>query len=197
VTVKHRIGIDRGEDYAFVRDFVGAVAEAGCEVFIVHARKAWLQGLSPKQNREVPPLRHEVVHRLKRDFPALTIVVNGGLTDAAQIEAQLVRVDGAMVGRGAYHHPWSMVTWDERFLGAAHAPLTREQVEAEMVEYMSRPDAEPWPRIARHMLGLWNGTPGARRWRQVWSDHRLKDRSAREVHRRATEARSVREAVEG
>jgi tRNA-dihydrouridine synthase A len=197
VTVKHRIGIDRGEDYAFVRDFVGHVAAAGCEVFIVHARNAWLQGLSPKQNREVPPLRYEVAHRLKREFPALTIVVNGGITDAAQIGGQLEHVDGVMVGREAYHHPWSMATWDEHFLGAAHAPRTREQVEAEMVEYMSRPGAEPWPRIARHMLGLWNGTPGARRWRQVWSDHRLKDRSAREVHRLATEARGVRETVEG
>ena len=197
VTVKHRIGIDRGEDFGFVRDFVGVVAEAGGVVFIVHAPNAWLQGPSAKQNREVPPLRHDVVHRLKRDFPALTIVVNGGITNVEQIDAGLAQVDGVMVGREAYHHPWSMAAWDERYLGAPHEPRTREQVEAAMVAYMSRPDAEPWPRIARHMLGLWNGTPGARRWRQVWSDHRLKDRGAAEVHRIATEARRVRDTVEG
>lgn len=99
VTVKHRIGIDRGEDYAFVRDFVGTVSEAGCSVFIVHARNAWLKGLSPKENREVPPLRYGFVAQLKRDFPALAFVVNGGITTAAQIEAHLGRVDGVMVGR--------------------------------------------------------------------------------------------------
>src|SRR5215207_2611359 len=103
VTVKHRIGIDRGEDYAFVRDFVGTVAaRGGAEVFIVHARNAWLKGLSPKENRELPPLRHETVARLKRDFPTLTIVVNGGITTDAQIAAQLGVVDGVMIGREAY-----------------------------------------------------------------------------------------------
>jgi tRNA-dihydrouridine synthase A len=194
VTVKHRIGIDRIERYDFVRDFVGTLADAGGEVFIVHARNAWLQGLSPKQNRELPPLRHELVRRLKTDFPALTIVVNGGITTAAQVSAQLGMVDGVMVGREAYHHPWSMAGWDERFLGAAPEGRAREEVESAMVDYMQRmvrERAEPWPRIARHMLGLWNGTPGARRWRQVWSDHRLKDHAPAEVHRRATEARTI------
>ena len=119
VTVKHRIGIDRIENYEFVRDFVGTVAAAGCEVFIVHARNAWLKGLSPKENREVPPLRYEFVHRLKRDFPSLTIVINGGVTTDAQIESLLADgLDGVMVGREAYHHPWLMADWDARFLGA-------------------------------------------------------------------------------
>ncbi len=191
VTVKHRIGIDRREDYAFVRDFVGTVAAAGCEVFVVHARNAWLQGLSPKQNREVPPLRYEVVHRLKRDFPALTIVLNGGIAGDAAIAEQLRAVDGVMIGREAYHHPWSMAGWDRRFLGATAPPPEREAVEAAMVRYLDTLAARgvPWPQAARHMLGLWNGTPGARRWRQVWSDHRLKALPPAEVARRASAAR--------
>ncbi|MBP6781959.1 MAG: tRNA dihydrouridine(20/20a) synthase DusA, partial [Ottowia sp.] len=104
VTVKHRIGIDREESYAFVRDFVGTVADAGCRVFIVHARNAWLKGLSPKENREIPPLRYELVYQLKRDFPHLTIALNGGVTTDAQIAEHLQHVDGVMLGREAYHH---------------------------------------------------------------------------------------------
>jgi len=193
VTVKHRIGIDRGDDYGFVRDFVGTVAEAGCRVFIVHARNAWLKGLSPKENREVPALRYGVVTQLKRDFPDLTFVVNGGVITHAQIEAHLDSVDGVMVGREAYHHPWSMASWDGRFLGAAQRPtMTRETVELAMVAYMER-EAEahgtPWLAIARHMMGLYNGLPGARRWRQVWSDHQLKTLSPRQVQARAMHAR--------
>ncbi len=199
VTVKHRIGIDKGEDYGFVRDFVGTVAAAGCAVFIVHARNAWLQGLSPKQNREIPPLRYEVVRRLKADFPALTIVLNGGLASDAQIAEQLAAVDGAMVGREAYHHPWLMAGWDEHFLGAEPRVNSREAVEAAMVEYMERQQraGEPWPRVARHMLGLWNGQPGARRWRQVWSDHRLKDQPPAVVAGLAAQARRHPAEVEG
>ena len=180
-TVKHRIGIDREtepeRDYGFVRDFVGTVAErGGCSVFIVHARHAWLKGLSPKENREIPPLRYETVHRLKRDFPGLTIAVNGGIVDEAGIAAKLGQVDGVMVGRAAYHQPWSMVSWDAHFLGGPARALTRDEVEDEMVAYMSRQAARgvPWTHVARHMLGLWNGEPGARRWRQVWSDASLR-----------------------
>ena len=191
VTVKHRIGIDKTESYDFVRDFVGAVAEAGCDVFIVHARNAWLKGLSPKENREVPPLRYELVHRLKREFPQLTIVVNGGISTAAQVTAQLAQLDGVMVGREAYHNPWWLAEWDAAFYGAAPSGLTREAVEAQMVDYMEREAAEhgtPWYAIARHMLGLRHGLPGARRWRQVWSDHKLKTRPPREVMALAHEA---------
>ncbi|MEP7302047.1 MAG: tRNA dihydrouridine(20/20a) synthase DusA [Caldimonas sp.] len=192
VTVKHRIGIDRLESYEFVRDFVGTVAcRGGCEVFIVHARNAWLKGLSPKENRELPPLRHDVVTRLKRDFPGLCFVVNGGVTTEAQIAAHLDAVDGVMVGREAYHHPWSLAGWDASFLGAAPRQLGRDAVEAAMVDYMdsqARSRGEPWSRIARHMLGLRNGEPGARRWRQVWSDHRLKGEPAGVVARRARAA---------
>ena len=191
VTVKHRIGIDRTEDYGFVRDFVGTVAAAGCEVFIVHARNAWLQGLSPKENREVPPLRYETVHRLKREFPTLTIVLNGGLTTNEQVDAQLAQLDGVMLGREAYHHPWLMADWDARFLGAEPVARDRAAVEDAMVDYMERMavEGEPWSRIARHMLGLWNGQPGARRWRQVWSDHRHKTLPPGEVFALAARAR--------
>ncbi len=221
VTVKHRIGIDRTECYSFVRDFVGVLADAGCEVFIVHARNAWLQGLSPKENRDIPPLRHDFVHRLAQDFPGLTIVLNGGLETADDIAGHLgpIRlagdgvgadgdeaaatcasadddpsdqpISGVMIGRAAYHHPWRMADWDTRFFGEAPNGLTREQVEQGMVSYMAAQAARgvPWPHIARHMLGLWNGTPGARAWRQVWSDHRHKTLAPAEVAQRALVAR--------
>jgi tRNA-dihydrouridine synthase A len=188
VTVKHRIGIDREESYAFVRDFVGTVAQAGCSVFIVHARNAWLKGISPKENRELPPLRYAFVHQLKRDFPALTFVLNGGIKTNADIAEHLQHVDGVMLGREAYHNPWLMADWDARFFGAAAAlPLERDVVEAAVVAYMADVVArgEPWAHVARHMLGLRNGLPGARRWRQVWSDHHLKALAPAEVARLA------------
>ena len=184
VTVKHRIGIDQSESYDFVRDFVGTLSDAGCEVFIVHARNAWLKGLSPKENREVPPLRYDVVHQLKKDFPQLTISLNGGITTSAQVTEQLAQIDGVMVGREAYHNPWWLSVWDEAFFGEQASPLSREQVEEQMVSYMEREAAvhgTSWYSIARHMLGLRHGMPGARKWRQVWSDHRLKALPAREV----------------
>lgn len=191
VTVKHRIGIDRMESYDFLRDFVGTVADAGCSVFVVHARNAWLKGLSPKENREVPPLRYEFVYRLKRDFPALTVVLNGGVTSNEQIAEHLHHVDGVMLGREPYHHPWLMADWDRCFLGdeAGEAP-TREGVEAAMAEYMGALVARgvTWPHAARHMMGLYHGVPGARRWRQVWSDHKLKDTSPLEVMAQARRA---------
>jgi tRNA-dihydrouridine synthase A len=190
VTVKHRIGVDRTESYGFVRDFVGTVAEAGCEVFIVHARNAWLQGISPKENRELPPLRYKTVQRLKLEFPQLTIVLNGGLKTNAQIDEQLQHVDGAMVGREAYHHPWLMADWDARYFDETPNDLDRDAIEEAVVRYMQQVVAagEPWSHVARHMLGLRNGQAGARRWRQVWSDHRLKLASPVEVAKQARDA---------
>jgi tRNA-dihydrouridine synthase A len=191
VTVKHRIGIDREERYGFVRDFVGTVGEAGCRVFIVHARNAWLKGLSPKENREVPPLRYETVRRLKADFPQLAFVLNGGLTTTGQAQRELeAGLDGFMAGREAYHNPWWLASWDQAFFGEAASDLTRDAVEDAMVGYMVREAREhgtSWYSIARHMLGLRHGLPGARRWRQVWSDHRLKGLDPREVSARARE----------
>ena len=184
VTVKHRIGVDKVESYEFVRDFVGTVSEAGCKAFFVHARNAWLKGLSPKENREVPPLRYDFVHRLKRDFPQLSIAVNGGITSDEQVGEALAHVDGVMVGREAYHNPWWLAQWDERWFGAAPRGITRESIEKQMADYMAREQSKhgtPWPNIARHMLGLRNGQPGARKWRQVWSDHKLRESDPHDV----------------
>lgn len=184
VTVKHRIGVDKIESYAFVRDFVGTVAEAGCQIFIVHARNAWLKGLSPKENREIPPLRYEVVYRLKNDFPHLCIAINGGISSTEQVQTHLKSVDSVMVGREAYHNPFWLADWDAAFSGAPSTGLTRDDIELAMVEYMEREaeqHATPWYGIARHMLGLRHGQHGARKWRQVWSDHRLKNHPPREV----------------
>jgi tRNA-dihydrouridine synthase A len=197
VTVKHRVGIDRNEDYGFMRDFVGTVAErGGCGVFIVHARNAWLQGLSPKENREVPPLRYGFVHRLKADFPQLTIVVNGGVADNGAIAAQLTQVDGVMVGRHAYHDPFAMATWDHDFFGRVAPAAARDDIESQFVDYMAQLAVQgvPWSHAARHMLGLRHGQPGARRWRQVWSDHRLKNQTPGHVHRLAMAALTAERA---
>ncbi len=191
VTVKHRIGIDQIESYDFVRDFVGTVKEAGCKVFIVHARNAWLQGLSPKENREIPPLRYELAYQLKKDFPELIIAINGGITRNDQIADHLKEVDGVMIGREAYYNPWLLSTWDEAFFNSAESSITREAVEEAMVAYMERANKEdgcPWYAIARHMLGLYHGQRGGRLWRQVWSNHKLKPMVPREVMAIAREA---------
>jgi len=172
ITVKHRIGLDHGEDYGFVRDFVGTVAAAGCDVFIVHARNAVLKGLSPKENREVPPLRHDVVHRLKRDFPALTIVGNGGLADWADIERELGDVDGVMLGRVAYHDPWMLSDADARVFGGAPPARSRADVIHALVPYAETQLARGvlLRAITRHVLGLYHGCPGGRHFRRILSD---------------------------
>ena len=197
VTVKHRIGIDQIESYDFVRDFVGTVKEAGCNVFMVHARNAWLNGLSPKENREIPPLRYELAYQLKKDFPNLTIVINGGIKTNEQLAEHLKEVDGVMVGREAYYNPWLLTTWDDTFFqqpaqSVQSMPvLSREDVEEAMVTYMERAfkeDGCPWYAIARHMLGLYHGERGGRLWRQVWSNHKLKPQPPREVMQLAREA---------
>jgi len=158
VTVKHRIGIDKVEDYSFVRDFVGTVAQAGCKTFIVHARNAVLKGLSPKENREIPPLKYDYVYRLKRDFPHLEVVINGGVVSQDQIQAHLRHVDGVMIGRAAYSNPWFF----------ADTGKTRAQVVAAMHEYAKSVDS--LRHVTRHMLGLYHGMPRARLWRRMLSD---------------------------
>jgi tRNA-dihydrouridine synthase A len=194
VTVKHRIGIDRSDSYEFVRDFVGTVAErGGCSVFIVHARSAWLQGLSPKENREIPPLRYEAAYRLKTDFPHLTIVVNGGVRSDDEIATHLLHVDGVMIGRHAYHEPWAMANWDARFFSETPAARDRDEVEGRMVQYLEQLTAAgvPWGHASRHMLGLRNGTPGARRWRQAWSEPRFKTGPPQAAYQAARQALSL------
>jgi tRNA-dihydrouridine synthase A len=214
VTVKHRIGLDRGEDYGFVRDFVGTLAEAGCEVFIVHARNAWLQGLSPKDNREIPPLRYEFVRRLKRELPGLTFVINGGLKSDAEIASQLVSLptapadapladadgpalDGAMIGRQAYHEPWQMAGWDAAFFGQPGPAHSRDAVMRQWVDYLQglHQRGEPWMPAMRHALGLYNGLPGARAWRQYWSDHHVKGRAPVELWAQFETRRMARPAL--
>ncbi|HET9669938.1 MAG TPA: tRNA dihydrouridine(20/20a) synthase DusA [Casimicrobiaceae bacterium] len=172
VTVKHRIGLDASEDYGFVRDFVGTVADAGCDVFIVHARNAVLKGLSPKENREIPPLRYEWVHRLKHDFPHLVFVLNGGLTTLDAIEAELSRVDGVMVGRIAYHEPWLLAQVDARLFGEKAPVESREEVITALSRYAERELARGTSlrAIVRHVLGLYHGVPGGRRFRRILSD---------------------------
>jgi len=172
VTVKHRIGIDKIEDYAFVRDFVGTVGESGCRTFIVHARNAWLKGLSPKENREVPPLRYEFAHRLKLDFPDFEILVNGGLSSTEQIEVQLGHVDGVMIGREAYQNPWALTEWERRFFNPDWAP-DRAQIIDALIAYCEREKTAHGTTVravVRHVLGLANGLPGARAFRRILSD---------------------------
>jgi tRNA-dihydrouridine synthase A len=168
VTVKHRIGIDAREDYDFVRDFVGQVADAGCDVFIAHARNAILKGLSPKENREVPPLKYEYVYKLKRDFPQLKIIINGGIDSADQTREHLLHVDGVMIGREAYHNPYWLASWDREFYSDDHTELSREEVEAAMIEYADQEVAKGSTRhaVMRHMVGLYKGLSGARAWRR-------------------------------
>jgi tRNA-dihydrouridine synthase A len=172
VTVKHRIGIDRADDYGVVRDFVGHLHAAGCEVFIVHARNAWLKGLSPKENREVPPLRYEVVYRLARDFPSAQFVLNGGLVSLAQAAEPLRRLAGVMVGRAAYHDPYLLSGVDRDVFGEPAVPPSRAQVVSSMSAYLARQvAADMAPRaILRHLLGLYHGQHGARQWRRLLSD---------------------------
>ncbi len=172
VTVKHRIGIDDQDSEADLERFVTTVAAAGCRRFIVHARKAWLQGLSPRENRDVPPLDYDRVYRLKAAHPELTIVLNGGLSDLAAAAAQLGRVDGVMLGRAVYHDPWPLAGVDARFFGAPapvadrHAAVRalRPYVEAELAR------GTPLSRITRHLLGLFHGQPGAKRWRRTLTE---------------------------
>jgi len=178
VTVKHRIGLDANEDYGFVRDFVGTVAAAGCEVFIVHARNAVLKGLSPKENREVPPLRYDVVHRLKREFPALVFVANGGLADWPAIERELETADGVMVGRAAYHNPWFLADVDRRLFADEGRPLTRAGVIDALLPYVDAQRAQGVPvrAVTRHVLGLYLGRWGGRAFRRLLSESaRLRD----------------------
>lgn len=171
VTVKHRIGINGRDSYAELCDFVGQVRDAGCSSFTVHARIAILEGLSPKENREVPPLRHEVVAALKRDFPDLEIVLNGGIKTLDECEAHLRQFDGVMLGREAYHNPYLLAQVDARLFGSSEPVISRADALRRMQPYIERHLANggAMHHITRHVLGLGQGFPGARRFRQLLS----------------------------
>jgi tRNA-dihydrouridine synthase A len=172
VTVKTRIGVDDRDSWDEFRGFVETVADAGCRIFIIHARKAWLQGLSPKENREIPPLSYETVYRLKKTFPELHVSINGGVVSADEAEEHLRHVDGVMIGRAAYETPWMLAEIEDRILGGG-APSSRQEALERYLAYMER-EAEsgvPLYAMARHALGLFQGCPGARAWRRYISEN--------------------------
>ncbi len=172
VTVKCRLGVDEQEDYASLRDFVDQVAAAGVDTFAVHARKAWLSGLSPKENREVPPLRYEQVYRLKSERPDLRIVINGGIESLAAAQAHLDHVDGVMIGRAAYHQPYRLHQFDLALFDGGRQPRPRAALLRELRPYVeARLSAGvALKHITRHVLGLFHGEPGGRAFRQILSE---------------------------
>ena len=187
VTIKHRIGIDDMDDYQGLRDFVAIVAESGCKTFIVHARKAWLQGLSPKENRDIPPLDYSLVARLKAEFPQLEIIVNGGITTLEQCETLLQDVDGVMLGREIYANPYLLAGVDRAlFDGSAPTP-GRSEVMAQFMDYCELELAKGTRlnQMTRHILGLYQGLPGARRFRRVISENAHKPGAGIEVLQQA------------
>jgi tRNA-dihydrouridine synthase A len=195
VTVKSRIGINDQDSYGFLRGFVDTLADAGCRKFVVHARIAILEGLSPKENRSVPPLDYERVYRLKEDRPDLEIVINGGLTSIESIDAALQRVDGAMIGRQAYHQPYFLAEL-EAHLNAGWRPPSRRAIVERMLPYTDDRMSEgvPLNSITRHMLGLYAGRPGARAWRRYVSEHAHREGAGSEV---LAEALSAMRAAAG
>lgn len=176
VTIKCRIGIDARDSYPELVHFISTVATAGCTTFIVHARKAWLSGLSPKQNREVPPLRYDVVYQLKKDFPELEIIINGGITTLAQAEIMLDSVDGLMLGREIYQNPYILSSVDQRFFSANKMQPSREEIVSLLIPYIQQ-QLKAGLRlntITRHILGLFHGCYGGRAWRRYLSENACK-----------------------
>jgi tRNA-dihydrouridine synthase A len=190
VTVKCRIGIDDQDAEEGLDRFVEAVTEAGCSTVIVHARKAWLKGLSPKENREVPPLDYERVYRLKRAHPALTVILNGGIRSLAEVRAHLHQVDGVMLGRAAYQTPYVLAGVDRQFFGTVESLRSRRDILLAFFPYvrdeLSR--GAPLHRITRHTLGLFNGEPGARQFRRILSQEAVRSGAGIDVLERALRA---------
>ncbi len=183
VTVKSRIGIDDLDSYEFLCDFIETVKQSGCDTFIVHARKAWLSGLSPKENRDIPPLDYERVYQLKRDYPQLIIAINGGITDLAQIKEHLLHVDGVMVGREAYQNPYMLAHIDAELFADHHAISSRHDIIMQMLPYIEQhlQSGGYLSHITRHMLGLFQGVPGARAWRRYLSENATRKGAGTEV----------------
>ena len=187
VTVKNRIGIDEQDEEESLRRFISTVAEAGCNTFIVHARKAWLKGLSPKQNRDVPPLNYPLVYEVKKEFPELEIIINGGITTLEECNTHLQFVDGVMVGREAYHNPYHMINVDAMIYNAMHSTGTRLQILEQYITYVEAHLSEgvPLKHMSRHILGLFQGMTGAKAWRRHISEQAYKPGAGIEVLREA------------
>lgn len=177
ITVKHRIGIDEHDSYEFVRDFVSKIAEDGCKTFIVHARIAILDGLSPKENREIPPLKYEYVYRLKKEFKDLEIIINGGIKSIDSCKQHLKLVDGVMVGREAYQHPWLLSSVDEQLFGAKPHGKSRHDIIHDMMPYTETQlkGGQKLHYITRHLLGLFHGQSGGKQFRRYLSENAYKD----------------------
>lgn len=190
VTVKNRIGIDEMDEYQGLHNFLKIVSEAGCNTFIIHARKAWLKGLSPKQNRDVPPLNYQLVYQMKKEFPQLDIIINGGIKTLEQSEEHLKQVDGVMMGREVYHNPFIMAEVDERlYKDSETVTVTRENVLEQYINYMQEQLAQGvyLKHMSRHLLGLFSGQPGAKAWRRHISENAYKNDAGIEVIRTAAE----------
>jgi tRNA-dihydrouridine synthase A len=183
VTVKTRLGIDDRDSYEELTSFVQKVSDAGCRTFILHARKAWLNGLSPKENREVPPLEYEKVYRLKKDFPDLEIIINGGFINMTEIMTQLSHVDGVMIGRAAYQNPYLLADADRLIFGDVSEPLARNEILDEFKIYIKKQLAlgVPLNAMTRHILGLYQGQPGARTFRRNISENAHKPGAGIEI----------------
>ncbi|OIN10164.1 tRNA dihydrouridine(20/20a) synthase DusA [Shewanella algae] len=189
VTVKTRIGIDDKDSYEFLCDFITKVSAAGCDTFIVHARKAWLQGLSPKENREIPPLDYPRVYQLKQDFPGLHISINGGIKSFEEMHTHLAQLDGVMVGREAYQNPYLLAEVDQKIFGLDSQVMSRDQVVDAMLPYVEAhlQSGGRLNHISRHMTGLYQGIPGSRSWRRHLSENAHKPGAGIEVLLQARE----------
>ena len=187
VTVKNRIAIDEMDEYQCLPNFIETVSQAGCKTFIVHARKAWLKGLSPKQNRDVPPLNYDLVYQIKRDFPSLEIIINGGIKTIAQSKQHLEQVDGVMVGRDAYHNPYMMNQVDESLYGEAPNKDTEHEILNQYMQYMQKQMEQGvyLKHMSRHLLGLFTGQAGAKAWRRHISENAHKEGAGIEVIQQA------------
>ena len=198
VTVKTRIGVDQHDRWEDLEAFVRTVAGAGCRSFTIHARKAWLKGLSPKENREIPPLKYEVAARVKQEFPTLEVILNGGVKTLSDIQAHLDVFDGVMIGREAYQNPYLLASLDREVFGCQQDVLSREAIVEAYLPFIERELAAGTPlnRMTRHMLGLFHGMPGGRRWRRTISEQATKKGAGTEVLRAAVQAvNSVEDAA--
>ena len=189
VTIKTRLGVDDHESYQFMSDFVGTVAESGCSVFIMHARKAFLEGLSPKQNRDVPPLHYDWVYRLKKESPKLDVVINGGINSVAEVKSHLDHVDGVMLGRTAYQSPWILAECQRQLFD--DNGISRQDIVEAMSAYIERQVSAGTAvkHISRHLLGLFQGLPGAKAWRRYLSENAYRDDNNTDLLRQALSAR--------